>query len=91
MAEPKAYPNGSNPLSPNHYNCWDIQPIDFIAKNKLDFLTGNVIKYVMRHSMKGGVEDLAKAFVYMLKIAKTRYSAREYNEFVAAVQDALDK
>lgn len=55
-------------LSPHHYSRWKIQPWDFIAQNKLDFLTGNVIKYVMRHDEKNGLEDLQKARVYLDKL-----------------------
>lgn len=89
MAESKAYPNGNNPLSPNHYAHWTIQPLEFIAKNGLDFLRGNVIKYVMRHNMKDGVQDLSKAFVYLLKIVRTQYSAKEFNDFITSVEEAI--
>lgn len=58
----------SSPLHPQHYSRWKIEPWDFIAANKLDFLTGNVIKYVMRHDGKNGLEDLQKARVYLDKL-----------------------
>jgi hypothetical protein len=32
----------------------EIQPADFINKNKLLFAEGNAIKYICRHSKKGG-------------------------------------
>ena len=47
------------------YTQFAIQPIDFIMENKLDFLEGNIIKYVLRYKAKGGVEDLHKARVYL--------------------------
>ncbi len=50
---------------PQHYNCWQIQPIDFIMKNDLGFCEGNIIKYVMRWEMKNGVTDLKKAKQYI--------------------------
>ena len=53
------------PTSPSYYSRFKIQPLDFIAANNLDFLTGNVIKYVMRHDAKNGLEDLQKARVYL--------------------------
>lgn len=48
-----------------HYTRWPIQPVTFIAGNDLDFLQGNVIKYVMRYKDKNGLEDLEKAKVYI--------------------------
>ena len=32
--------------------------IEIINKNKLPFAEGNAIKYICRHSAKGGVEDM---------------------------------
>lgn len=51
--------------APSYYSRFSIQPLDFIAANKLDFLTGNIIKYVMRHDAKNGLGDLQKARVYL--------------------------
>lgn len=48
-----------------HYEQFNIQPVVFIAANNLDFLTGNIIKYVLRHSKKNGVQDLEKAKHYL--------------------------
>ena len=45
----------------NHYKEMAIQPVEFIEKNNLTFLEGQVIKYVSRHRRKGGLEDLQKA------------------------------
>jgi hypothetical protein len=47
-----------------HYNS-EIQPIDYIKANGLDFFQGNVIKYVTRYKRKGGLEDLKKAKHYL--------------------------
>lgn len=49
----------------NHYSKYAIQPLEFIVKNGLDFVTGNVIKYVVRYKDKGGLEDLKKARHYL--------------------------
>ena len=53
---------------PSYYSRFTIQPIDFISANKIDFLAGNVIKYVCRYDAKNGVEDLKKAKVYLEKL-----------------------
>ena len=49
----------------NHYKRFKIQPIEFIAFNNLNFLEGNVVKYVCRHSFKDGLKDLEKAKHYI--------------------------
>lgn len=48
-----------------HYEQHKIQPVCFIGENKMDFLAGNVIKYVSRYNLKNGVEDLRKARHYL--------------------------
>ena len=39
--------------------------IDFCQANNLDFMQGNVIKYVFRYKNKNGLEDLEKAREYI--------------------------
>ena len=49
----------------NHYiKKYAIQPFEFIAKNKLSFFQGVIIKYVLRYQDKSGVEDLKKIIHY---------------------------
>jgi hypothetical protein len=47
-----------------HYKL-KIQPIEFIYANDIPFIEGNIIKYVVRHRRKNGVEDLKKARHYL--------------------------
>jgi len=47
-----------------HYKRFKIQPIEFITKNKLSFIQGNIIKYVCRFDKKNGNEDIDKAIHY---------------------------
>ena len=49
----------------SHYSEMAIQPIEFIHKNGLSFIQGNIIKYVCRYKSKGGIEDLNKANHYI--------------------------
>ena len=51
-----------------------IQPVDYILKNNLGFLEGNVIKYVTRHKTKNGVEDINKAIHYLELIKEKVYA-----------------
>ena len=48
----------------NHYKSFKIQPIEFITKNNLSFIQGNIIKYVCRYNKKNGNEDIDKAIHY---------------------------
>ena len=49
----------------NHYKNYKIQPVEFIIKNNIGFVEGNIIKYVLRFKEKGGAEDLLKAKHYI--------------------------
>jgi len=43
-----------------------IPPVEYIKSHDMDFLQGNVIKYVTRYKRKGQpLEDLSKARVYL--------------------------
>ena len=54
--------------SPNHYSDRKSEPLDYIIANELDFLEGNIIKYITRYTYKGGVNDLLKARTYLEKL-----------------------
>lgn len=56
-----------------HYKDMAIQPAEFIHKNKIGYLEGNVIKYVCRHAAKGGPQDLRKAIHYCRLALKMQY------------------
>lgn len=56
----------------SHYQL-PIQPIEYIYKNKLGYMEGNVIKYVTRHESKNGAEDLRKAIHYLEMLLEWRY------------------
>ena len=49
----------------NHYLKYKIQPIEFIIKNNIGFVEGNILKYILRFKEKGGVQDLLKAKHYI--------------------------
>jgi len=46
----------------DHYKDFNIQPIEFITRNKLGFIQGCVVKRICRYNVKGGKgkEDLLK-------------------------------
>ena len=58
----------------SHYMYFEIQPAEFINKNKLLFAEGNAIKYICRHSKKGGIQDIDKAIHYLEMVKERDYS-----------------
>jgi hypothetical protein len=44
----------------SHYKNFEIQPVEFIHANKLEFIEGSIIKYACRWRDKGGINDLEK-------------------------------
>ena len=55
-------------LNPNHYKQGEIEVIDFILDQKMDYLTANVQKYIARWRFKDGVCDLKKARWFLDKL-----------------------
>ncbi len=52
-------------ISPQHYEQFKIEPVEFITQNRLNYLQGNIIKYILRYKQKNGIEDLEKAKTYL--------------------------
>lgn len=55
-----------NPLRYNKrgfLECWDV-----ILDQEMNFLEGNIVKYIWRYKEKNGIEDLKKAKVYLDKL-----------------------
>ena len=61
-------------FNPEYYTQGSIECIDYIISKKLDFLEGNVVKYITRNRQKGGLEDLKKAQWYLNRLIE------DYNE-----------
>lgn len=57
----------------DHYRTFPIQPAEFIHRNGLSFLVGNVVKYVCRYKAKNGKEDLLKARHYIDLLLEWEY------------------
>tara|TARA_R110000737_G_scaffold75119_3_gene104599 strand:- start:767 stop:1150 length:384 start_codon:yes stop_codon:yes gene_type:complete len=53
-----------------HYKDYVIQPLEFITKNNIPFIEGNIIKYITRWKDKNGVEDLKKVIHYTQLLAQ---------------------
>jgi hypothetical protein len=61
----------------SHYKQMKIQPVEYITANKLDFLQGNVVKYISRHAAKGGKQDVEKAIHYCHLILQLQYGEKK--------------
>ena len=58
-----------------HYRNCKIQPVEYIYANKLDFLEGNIVKYITRHRTKSeGVKDIKKVIHYAELILQLVYN-----------------
>jgi hypothetical protein len=55
-------------INPSHYKQGNIEVIDFIVDQKMDYLTSNICKYICRWRFKDGVCDLKKAKWYLDKL-----------------------
>lgn len=80
----------------DHYSKYGIQPTEFIYKNGIPFIEGNIIKYVIRHKDKHGLEDLRKAKHYIDLLIQFEYGEQAESEKQSAKSfmrsiDLLDK
>lgn len=57
----------------SHYKDQEIEPWDYITKNNIPYLEGNVIKYITRWKVKGGYQDLEKARHYLDKLMEINH------------------
>lgn len=72
----------------SHYKDMAIQPTEYITKNNLGYIEGNIIKYISRYKSKNGLEDLKKARHYIDMLIEgyddlsegQRYTGWLYNE-----------
>ena len=60
--------NVNDKINPDYYIGTKIQVSDFIHEFNLNYFQGNIVKYVVRHKQKNGLEDLEKAKWYLDKL-----------------------
>ncbi len=73
MEETKA---ASKQVAGDHYSSQEIEPIEYTIANNLGYCEGNVVKYITRHKLKGGKEDILKAMHYLQFILEYEYGDR---------------
>jgi len=59
----------SDNINPDYYRK-GIETTDYIQSHSMNYLEGNIIKYITRHRAKGGVDDLRKAEWYLTRLIK---------------------
>ena len=57
----------------DHYKRMAIQPSHYIVKNNLGWYEGNIVKYITRHSIKGGKQDIEKVILYGELLLEDQY------------------
>ena len=73
MFKDMTYDTLNKQVDGNHYSKMKVQPAYFINENNLPFAEGNAIKYICRHKLKGGEEDVKKAIHYLKMILERDY------------------
>jgi len=69
-----------NIISPDYYKKGNIEVTDFILDQSMSFLEGNVVKYLVRHKEKSGINDLRKARWYLDKLIEEQLKHGEENK-----------
>lgn len=64
----------NTPINPKHYNDPGSDVIKFCMDNNLDFMQGNIVKYIVRYKQKNGIEDLKKTAEYLRRLIEREES-----------------
>ena len=56
-------------INPTYYRK-GIETTDYIVSHSMNYVEGNIIKYVTRYKDKGGLEDIEKAEWYLARLKK---------------------
>ena len=60
-------------INPDYYTK-GIDTVDYIISHSMNYLEGNLVKYITRYKFKNGLEDLLKARWYLDRLIE------DYNE-----------
>ena len=59
-------------IIPTYYHQGNYDVIQFCLDNNIDFVSGNIIKYITRYKGKNGIEDLKKAQEYLRRLKESK-------------------
>ena len=71
----------STQIGGTHYKGMTIEPVEIALANNLDALQFSGIKYIMRHKLRHGAEDLKKAIHFALIALEMQYGMKAKIEF----------
>ena len=74
-----------------HYQKFKIQPSKFVIENELLYPEGCVIKYILRHRLKGKRQDLEKAIHFIEMIIERDYGEETQKSQVFKPKDFLEE
>lgn len=84
MSDLKEHVNGISAsdfqVGGSHYQTMAVQPSEFITRNDLGWCEGNAIKYICRHHIKGGRQDIDKAIHYLELLKEIQYGEENKQE-----------
>jgi len=66
-------------INPDYYTK-GIETTDYIISHSMNYLEGNLVKYVTRYKFKNGLEDLLKAKWYLDRLIEITISEGEKDE-----------
>ena len=72
-------PANDTQIGADHYKGVPIEHWDFVKMHSIPYMEAQIIKYVMRHHAKNGVEDLLKAKHFLDKLLEQEYAQTEDN------------
>ena len=73
----------------SHYMNKGIQPIELIVALNLNFIEGNIVKYITRYKEKNGVQDLMKCIHYSqlaIELKCIRHNIDIHNNYALILQ-----
>ena len=73
----------------SHYRNKGIQPIELIVALNLNFIEGNIVKYITRYKEKNGVQDIMKCIHYSqlaIELKCIRYNIDVHNNYALILQ-----
>ena len=73
----------------SHYCNKGIQPIELIVALNLNFIEGNIVKYITRYKEKNGIQDLMKCIHYSqlaIELKCIRHNIDIHNNYALILQ-----
>jgi hypothetical protein len=74
---------------PSRYNQGTIEVWDAIQGMGLDYMQGNIVKYVARYKHKNGIQDLHKTMNYLLKVIANETGQDYYELRKKSIEDIV--